>query len=209
MPPFYHRKALIFLLGLGVGLSMPFSGLEAQSRSRPRELDRTQFGIGYVANAPDVIVGGMAYVVVPKWGGIGLFVDAKFDSDNPSDLEEYEPDLTAEQVPNEVVGANFLEFESSYHSFNVGVVRPLSPFLMVYAGGGPAFRTRYVQYTDPQKNYGRGGVFWVEDPRQDETRMNLMLGLMMRVGSRITSQFGFETQPRGVTVGLSLRLPSW
>lgn len=204
-----HTKVLALVLGVGVGLGLSFSSLDAQSRSNPRELDRTQFGIGFQGNAPDVVAGGVAYVIFPKAGGIGFFVDAKFDLEDPTDSPEYEPGLTVERVEHEIVGAEPFEKESSYRSFNVGVVRPLNPFLMVFAGGGPSFKKKYIEYKGGAGNYGRGGVFWAEDLQQRETRMNIMLGLMMRVGPRITSHFGFETQPRGVTVGLSLRLPSW
>lgn len=81
---------------------------------------------------------------------------------------------------------------------------------MVYGGGGIAQRTRFNEYEVPgDVSLGRGGLLWVEDPSQEESRVNLMLGLMMRVSSRITSHFGFETQPRGITAGMSLRIPSW
>lgn len=181
----------------------------AETQEEPGELDHTHFGIGYIANAPDLMSGVGAYFVIPKLGGIGLYVDAKFDVKNPSDSPEFDSSLTADDVPNEVEGASYIESESSYRSFNVAVVRPVSPFLMVYAGGGLAHRTRYAEYEDPRQTHGRGGVFWVESPSEEEDRVNLMIGMMMRVGPRITSHFGFETQPRGITAGLSLRLPSW
>lgn len=204
----YHRWTLAAALVVtGLGIWVPTA--DAQSRPRVRELDGLQFGIGYIANAPDMVTGGGAYVIFPKWGGIGIYVDAKFDPENPSDSEEFEPGLTAVQAQNEVPGARFVEHESSYRSFNVALVRPVSPYLMIYGGGGLAYRTEYQEYEEPSKNYGRGGIFWVEAPSRDETRFNIMLGIMMRMSSRLTSHFGFETQPRGITAGLSFRLPSW
>jgi len=202
-----NLRGLFLFVYLSVGLGfLPF---RTEAQGTPRELDRTQFGIGYIANAPDLMAGIGGYVVVPKLGGIGIYVDAKYDLQNPSDTQEFEPGLTVDQVENEVDGATFLESESSYQSFNVAVVRPLNPFLMVYFGGGLAQRTRYSEYEDRSGTLGRGGVFWVEDPSQEENRLNMMIGFMMRMGPRITSQFGFETQPRGITTGVSLRLPSW
>ncbi len=209
MRGFANARILCTALLVGLLWSVGSSDLEAQSRSGPRELDAPQFGIGFIANAPDMMTGGGAYVVLPKWGGIGIFVDAKFDYQNPSDSEEFEPGLTADRVPFEVDGANFIEHESSYRSFNVGLIRPINPFLMVYGGAGLAKRTRYSEYEEPSREYGRGGIFWVEAPSEAEDRLNMMIGLMMRMGPRITSHFGFETQPRGITVGFSLRLPSW
>ena len=202
-----HVRGLFLFGGLVMGLgSFP---CHAVAQGAPRALEGPQFGIGYIASAPDLMGGIGGYVVVPTLGGIGIYLDAKFDLQNPSSSEEFESSLTAEQVPHEVVGANFIESESSYRSFNVAVVRPLNSFLMVYLGGGLAQRTRYNEYEDPSKTLGRGGIFWVEFPSEAENRMNMMIGMMMRVGPRITSHFGFETQPRGITVGISLRLPSW
>jgi hypothetical protein len=46
-------------------------------------------------------------------------------------------------------------------------------------------------------------------PHEDENGVNFMVGGMLRMSSLLTSQFGFETKPSGVTVGMSLRLPPW
>lgn len=204
----FTRLGFCFVvLSLGLGLGGIFQGLLAQETIR--ELDRTQFGIGYMANAPDQMAGGGGYVLFQKWGGIGLYVDYKWDISSPANDEGFEKDLTAEEVPYEVAGANFLERKSSYKSLNFALVRPISPFLMVYGGAGLARRTRYHSYEDPSTNLGRGGIFWVESITESGDFPNFLIGLMMRVGPSITSHFGFETQPRGATVGLSFRLPRW
>jgi hypothetical protein len=181
----------------------------ARGQETLRELDRTQFGIGYIANAPDQLGGVGGYFVLPKWGGIGLYLDYKWDLSSPADSEDFEGGLTAEDVPFEVPAAEFLERKSSYRGFNVALVRPVSTFLMVYGGAGIAEQTRFQSFQDPSGNLGRAGIFWVESPSTSENRVNILLGLMMRMGSRITSHFGFETQPSGVTAGVSLRFPKW
>jgi hypothetical protein len=95
-------------------------------------------------------------------------------------------------------------------SVNLAVVRPLTPFLMAYAGGGMARVTRYELYNvDLQDPAGVGGVVWTENPDREETRANFMAGIIMRLTSSVSTQIGFETQPRGLTVGASLRLPKW
>jgi hypothetical protein len=174
-----------------------------------RELDRTQFGIGYVANAPDELGGVGGYVVFPKWGGIGLYVDYKWDLSNPADSEEFVGTLTAEEVPFEVPSAHYLERTSSSRGFNVALVRPVSSFLMLYGGAGLKRRTRFESFQDPTGTMGRLGVFWVESTAGTENRMNVLFGLMMRVGPSVTSHFGIETEPRGITAGVSLRFPRW
>jgi hypothetical protein len=169
-----------------------------------------QFGIGYVGNAPEAIVGGSAYVILPRFGGIGLYVDAKFDLTNPEDERPFDGSVTAEEVENDAqyAGSQFISDEFSFRSFNVALVRPLSPALIIYAGGGVAQATNYRLYSVPSQGE-IDNALWVRDPRSDEDRLNLMVGAMLRLSSVLSSQFGFETEPQGVTVGVSLRLPSW
>lgn len=202
-------RVLMLLLGLGLFAGFTSHPTHAQERRRIRDLDRTQFGIGFVANAPDAMTGVGGYVVFPQYGGFGIYVDAKFDYDNPSDLEEFEAGLTPTQVQADWEGATILEYQSSYRSFNIALVKAVSPYLMAYAGGGIAQRSRFWEFEESSWTLGRGGIFWVEAPEEKETRTNMMIGLIMRLSSRISSQFGFETQPRGITAGISLRLPSW
>jgi hypothetical protein len=191
------------LLGISTGSGQPPLG----AQSLPRELSRTQFGIGYVANAPNMLGGGNAYVLFPVLGGIGLYVDAKFDLDNPSDDIAFRSDVTDDEIGSQIPGAEYIKKEFSWKSFNVGVVRPLTPFLMVYGGAGPSRATVYHLYQTIEADIGR--ALWVEAPDLEETRVNLMLGMFLRLTSLISSQFGFETQPRGITAGASLRLPRW
>ncbi len=195
------------LLFLGLGTGGPFQGLLGQQTVR--ELDRTQFGIGYIVNAPDQMAGIGGYVVFQKWGGIGLYVDYKWDLSNPADDDGFEEGLTAEEVPYEVSGAYFLGKESSYQGLNFALVRPVNSFLMLYGGAGLARRTEYYAYEDPSTNLGQLGAFQVESTAESGDFVNVLFGIMMRVGPRVTSHFGFETQPKGVTAGLSLRLPRW
>lgn len=193
------------LLGLMMSYTNPAKAQAVQS-----PLDRPHFALGYVANAPDVMGGVGAYFVSSFLGGIGLYVDAKFDLEDPSDDGDiFESGLTAEDVVNspDLVGAEFIQNEKSYRSFNVAVVRPLSPYLAVYAGGGLVQITEYHLFEDPDSELGRAGVFWVEAPEFDETRPNFMLGAFLRMSSFISTQIGFETEPRGFTIGASLRLP--
>jgi hypothetical protein len=183
------------------------------SMSRPaggQELDRVRFGIGFVANAPSQMVGVGGYVLLPVLGGIGLYVDGKGDIDSPAEDRAFEEGLTAADVENDprYAGTRFLEDETSWRrNYNVALVRPVNPFLMVYGGAGISQGEGYTLYDVPQGDVGR--ALWVRDPRGDENRVNFMVGLILRVVPSISSQLGFETQPRGFTAGLSLRLPPW
>lgn len=187
-----------------------------QSQSTPPPLTRTQFGIGYAGNAPDALLGGSAYVLVPKLGGleggIGLYVDFKMGLGSPEDDREFNPDVTVQELlgdPNRET-ADFVKEESYFTSVNLGIVRPITPFLMAYVGGGITRLTRYEMFNlDLYDPVGVGGLVVVENPERDATRPNFMAGVFMRLSSHVSTQFGIETQPQGLTVGASLRLPPW
>ncbi|MCJ7627113.1 MAG: hypothetical protein MUO50_01875 [Longimicrobiales bacterium] len=186
----------------------PVSSQSSPSRGSPQPLSRAHWGIGFVGNVPDAIAGAAGYIVVPRLGGIGIYLDAKFDVDDPSDDRGFDPRVTVDQV--EGLGGAEVKSESSWWSVNAAFVRPVSPFLMIYVGAGYAHRKVYGLYNvDPSGEVGLGGVVWAESPGKEEKRLNLMAGIMMRLTSRVTSQFGFETRPQGVTAGATLRFPPW
>ena len=212
------RGGVVSALLLG-GVALTAADVAGQSLRRPREIDRKQYGFGYVVNAPEMMGGVGAYVLFPpgSWGlserlgAWGIYVDAKFDLENPSDSDDFEPDWTAQMVLDSIQGNIPGETQSSWMSLNVALVRPVNPYLNIYAGGGYARRTKFRLYEDPSGEWdlGRADVFWVESPSELDTRFNMMVGIMMRLGPRISSQFGIETQPRGVNAGVTLRLPAW
>jgi len=190
-------------------LALASSSLPASGQSAPPALSRAQFGIGYVANAPEAMAGASGYVILPRWGGIGLYLDAKLDVSNPTGDRGYDDAITAAQVRNRE-GGEFINGEGSWWSANAAILRPVTDFLVVYGGGGVARKTRFELYqVDQDSGIGVGGVVWVEDPEAEETRVNFMAGVIMRLTGRVSTHFGFETQPRGLTVGASLRLPRW
>ena len=187
------------------GLAMGTGSVAGQASGSG--LDRPHFGIGYAANAPNLMAGGGAYVVTPYFGGIGVYLDAKFDVEDPSGELTFEKGLTAEDVVNEIEGAEFIRRESSYRSFNAALLKPLTPYLILYAGGGLVQRFRFHLYEAPESDLGVSGIFWVKAPAEDDTMGNFMLGVFMRVSSFLSTQVGIETEPRGFTVGVSLRPP--
>jgi hypothetical protein len=186
------------LAGVAVSIPTPGSSQEAPAR---------RFGIGYVANAPDVLGGVGGYVVLPVLGGLGLYVDAKFDLDSPARDDTFISTLTDREAEEQVAGAEFVDDQDSWQSFNVALLRPVTPALMLYAGAGYATRTRYREYRDPAGELGRLGFFTVEAPADEWITMNPLFGGFLRISQWLDFQFGLETRPRGFTVGGSLRLP--
>ena len=164
------------------------------------------FGIGYVTNAPDLLAGGAAYVVLPVLGGLGVYVDAKFDTSSPGEHEAFDPTLTAQQVDDEI-GDAFRDDESSWRSINAALVRPVTPAFTVYAGAGYVRERVYYEYFDDTRERGLAGVYWVEAPDQEANTVNVLAGMMLRMTSWINAHFGIETTPRGATVGISITYP--
>jgi hypothetical protein len=184
----------------GVAVSIPTPGSSQDAPAR-------RFGIGYVANAPDVLGGVGGYVVLPVLGGMGLYVDAKFDVDSPARDDDFISTLTDREVEEQVAGVEFIADADSWQSFNFALVRPLTPSLTMYAGAGVARRLRFREYRDPEGEMGRLGFFIVEAPADEWTTVNALAGGFLRLGRWLDFQFGLETKPRGFTVGGALRLP--
>jgi hypothetical protein len=194
--------SLLLLLGLGL-VSQSAEGQSVESQP-----DRPHLGLGYVVNAPNMMAGVGGYAIFDVLGGLGLYIDAKFDIETPAGDDYFESGLSVEEAENTVPGIEFVESENSFRALNFALVRPVNPQLLVYVGGGVVNVSQYHLYQSDSDGLGQGGVFWVEDTDWDEVRGNLMVGAFFRLSSFLSSQVGFETEPRGFTAGLSVRLPN-
>ncbi len=186
------------LTALGAALLVGAGSAGAQQVTQPR------VDIAYVANAPDLMTGGGLYVLFPAMGGLGLYVDAKFDPSSPSRKSNYLPDVTAAQAAGQF-GDSYQDTQDGWRSFNVALIRPVTPALMVYAGAGAARKTKYNEYQDTSFTRGTFGKYWVKDVSTNS--VNLMGGLFFRMSRFVYTQFGLESSPGGATVGLSIALP--
>jgi hypothetical protein len=108
--------------------------IEGQSTTSP--LNRPHFGLGYVANAPNMMAGVAGYAVFNVLGGLGIYVDAKMDIETPAGDDHFESGLSAQEAVNTVPFIEFIERESAYRGFNVALVRPVNPQMLLYIGGG-------------------------------------------------------------------------
>ncbi|MCG6957568.1 MAG: hypothetical protein LJF04_16380 [Gemmatimonadetes bacterium] len=170
------------------------------------------FGVGYVANAPSMMAGVNAYVLFPALHGFGLYVDTKWDTDSPRNDPYFLASMTAEQVQeqnpfNDTIIAIPNGQQNSWRSVNVAVIRPVTPALMLYVGGGYARRERFQRFRDSQQQLGQLGIFWAELSTQKETAINVMFGAFLRMGRHIAFQTGFEHRPGGFSLGATLKFP--
>jgi hypothetical protein len=185
-------------------LLLAASALDAQAAA-----NNGAFGFGYAANAPQELVGGAVWGLVPGLGGWGLYVDAKMDPDDPSSDPYFDPDVTAAEVGTLYPQDEELTQEERWYSFNVALMKSVTTELILYAGGGYATRDVYRQYLDPQQNRGRLGFYWVADPAVSGGEVNVLAGALLRISERFRLQFGGETAPKGFTVGVSIMFGGW
>lgn len=163
-------------------------------------------GAGYVANAPHLLLGGAVWGSVPVLGRLGLYVDAKFDAAPITEEVDFVDGLTAQEVDDEL-GDIFVRGEDNWRSVNAALMRPLTRQLTVYAGAGMTEQTHYRHYYDGDRELGRLGYYWVEDPEGSGQQLNLMAGALFGLNDYLVFQFGGETMPWGFTVGLSVAFP--
>lgn len=184
-----------------VALLLAAGSLEAQEQAT-----QSLLGIGYVSNAPEELLGGTIWGVIPGFGGWGLYLDAKMDPEDPvGDGFLYNGMTSAEveqQWPNDL---RFVSV-SRWWGLNVAITKVLTDDLVVYAGGGYAEETVYRQYHDWEENRGVLGWYWAEDPDTSRTGVNVLAGGLMRISDAVRIQFGGESRPMGFTVGLSFVL---
>ncbi len=170
------------------------------------EAQSGMLGFGYAANAPQALVGGTVWGLVPGLKGWGLYVDAKFDPGDPSADEYFYADLSPDQVDERYPEDRELSTEERWFSANVAVTRRMTPELVLYLGGGYAHRDAYRRYLDPAQQRGNFGHYWVKDDEDSVGTVNVMGGALMRISKYLRLQFGGETAPMGFTVGASIVL---
>lgn len=176
------------------------SGSAGQRQFQPR------MGVGYVANIPNQFVGASGHFVSNFWGGMGLYVDAKFDLDSPEDEEGFVDSLTAADVEDRL-GDPLLQREGVWTSVNVAVTRAVTPQLVAYAGVGYSDAQEYREYLDDTREMGQFGFYKVRDEEASGAKVNILGGLMFQISRTIALQLGGETAPGGFTIGVSYLVP--
>jgi len=166
------------------------------------------FGVGYVASAPNMMAGVDGYVLFPSLHGFGIYVDTKWDVDSPAHDPYFLPNMTRQQTEDQVNGVYFIQRKDSWRGFiNVAVVKPVTPALMLYLGGGYSERQWFYNFKDPAEELGQLGLFWVQAPEATSHSVSMMLGAFLRLSPYIAFQTGFETRPGGFSIGATIKFP--
>lgn len=174
-----------------LGLAAP-----AQAQRAP-----VTFGVGYAMNMPNQFLGLSGHVLLPLWGGTGLYFDMKMDTDPPDRSSDFMEAMTHEDA--EALGDHWFQDGLSWRNVNVALLHRPTDELMLYGGLGYAQRTAFSEYEER----GEQGFYWIADPENDANTVNLLGGAFFRLGPGIWVQLGAESAPRGVTLGVTLSFP--
>ena len=203
-------KTLVRTLSTALVLAACPLALAAQigvPSARPLPPMQPRIGIGYAANIPNQLIGVTGHFVTPRvLGGLGVYVDAKFDNSSPEDEVGFEPDLTAREV-EETRGDLVFREEGSWQTVNVALMRPLTPQLVAYVGGGVSRGAEYKEFIDQSQQLGNLGFYWVKEDRSSGTRANFIGGVFFQLGTNFGVQMGGESSPAGFTMGATYLLP--
>lgn len=200
-----HPLAVLVGLTLAMGSASPAS---AQWAGDPDEsyVASTHLAVGYVANAPDQLVGFSAMTVGSLWSGWGLYIDVKFTPNSPEGDDEFDATMTAAEAES-LGDLTFGNPDRIWTTVNAAVVRAVADEVAVYAGAGHSREKVYQEYEDPDGERGIQGFYIVEDERLSRKTVNLLGGLFFRAGRHFSFQIGAETAPAGFTAGVGLVFP--
>lgn len=162
-------------------------------------------GLGYVANAPNMFIGGNI-LVRPRSGLPGLYLDLKTTYDPINRRPGFMPDITVETAEGEFRDLLFQTGEA-WTSLNAAVVWPVAEELALYAGAGLTRESAFREYQDPSEAEDSRRFYWIEDPAASGDYVNLLGGIFVQAGRRLLFQVGAELRPAGATVGATYLLP--
>lgn len=165
--------------------------LEAQAPQASRE--RSHWFIGYSTKPPQQLLGGGVAALLTSSRRWGFVADGRISTDRPQSR------FIRDAVE---AGTWFSGSERDvWANVNAALLRAVSSDLSLYLGAGASWQvTRYRQY----ERWVEGqpvDMYWVESGSSQEVKGNLVVGGLFRVGSRLATQFGWQTAPEGFTVG--------
>jgi hypothetical protein len=200
-----NRLSTAFAVAAGACLLAAGTPAQAQTAGRVDFSNARYYTLGYVVNAPQVMFGGGATLLNPT--GIGFFANVRVSGDSPGGRSNFMPGVTLDQALNEF-GDFFFKDDNNWLVVSGGLTRVISPELAIYAGAGLARREYYREFEDPSGARGELGYYWIEDTGLSGDYLNLLGGLFFRAGRSLVMQFGVDSEPRGMTIGVHIGLPS-
>lgn len=205
MAPKPRLRLVSTLIFMSVALPPATLGAQGMPRlSGPHFKNRPILGVGYVANIPATFLGFSALATTPGiLGGAGLYAAVKFTSGSPKNTPEFVSTISPSDAELTYGDLNYAA-DADWFGVDLAVVYAVAPEMALYGGAGYAKRTGYKQYYDDSATRGLEGFYWVADPDHSGNRLNVLGGMLMRVSRFLLFQVGAESQPVGVSVGVTV-----
>jgi hypothetical protein len=161
------------------------------------------WGAGYMASMPRALIGGMVYMITPRFGGTGVFVDGRLTHESHEDDALFEPGITSAQAQTQY-GDLYVQTVEHWRALRVGLIRPLTPDFALFAGAGYGHGRIYDEYYDNTETRGRGGNYRARNEVDSGGRLSATGGAMFRFGSNLSFQFALDMAPAGFAAGASI-----
>jgi hypothetical protein len=152
--------------------------------------------LGFSANVPKQFLGFSLCTLRPH--KVGLYVDIKAGIPFVEGSDSYYDNISIWQA--EDWGDHLVSKQSHWISLNVGGTFVISSAVACYFGGGYSHRADYREYYDEFHILGEDGHYMIDDG--SASRANFLGGLLVQADRTWGLQFGAESAPRGVTLGV-------
>lgn len=201
-----RTRALITWCVTSISLLLPGAGLQAQAARRegPNLRTTSYLGLGYVASVPITPLGFSLLVVSPKvFRGAGVYGDVKLTTSSAGSDPYYLPGVSVADA--EITYGDLLyEQRSDWLTIDLAMVYAITGEFAVYAGAGYSREKHFRQYFDDTQSRGDLGFYWISDPAESGTRVNVLGGALVRLRHFLYFQMGVESAPRAVNLGLTV-----
>jgi hypothetical protein len=168
------------------------------------------WGFGYSGTIPEAYAGAGGWHFL-KGRGIGVFADGKITVPSFTGHRNFCP-ASLQQCSITWVEQNRNDFaitdENEWLIINGGGMYAFTPEFALMLGAGMARLKRVREYVDPEEDSSiriteQGNYYVPHDPEHSWTAQGVV-GLLLRAGNRLALSLGYETAPRGMTIGVFL-----
>jgi len=151
-------------------------------------------GLGFTANVPRQTLG---CVIVYSWTYADVKVSRNF-------LGIWRDTYESISVPEAVYefGDSLINSARTYKTVDAGLQARLSHRTTAYLGLGVTETRHLYQFLDDFRILGRNGQYWVE--HEVDYGINVNGGVYLRVAGPLYGQIGFNTNPRGLDLGVAI-----
>ena len=160
-------------------------------------------GVGYVGNfGAGAYLGMNIFRAFPK--KVGFFAEFKMGQIKTYENSNYYENISVAQA--EGWGDERTKTDVEPFIVNGGITMMHGNRLISYVGIGISRMSKYYQYYDPMHILGSNGNYWIDGPT-GAMGINFVGGGMYRVTPTVALLVGFDTNPSGLNVGVSMDLP--